>query len=85
MVDWKAHWLWGMLSGVKGEEITTICTSFYFRYPTLGFHMTSTKFKARRLSILLSFYFHEVSQQLNIFIYKNVRFERVLDFLIEDA
>ena len=43
------------------------------------------KIQTRRLSILLSFYFHEVLQQLNIFIYKNVRFERVLDFLIEDA
>ena len=36
-------------------------------------------------SILLSFYFHEVLQQLTTLIYTNLRFERVLHFAIEDA
>ena len=49
------------------------------------FSLDVNKIQTRRSSILQSFYFHEVLQQLNIFIYKNVRFERDLDFLIEDA
>ena len=50
-----------------------------------GFHKRSPKFKLRKKSILLSFYFHEVLQHLKTLIYTNVQFQRVLHFAIEDA
>ena len=50
-----------------------------------GFHKRSPKFKLRKKSILLSFYFHEVLQQLKTLIYTNFQFQRVLHFAIEDA
>ena len=28
MVDWKAHWLWGMLSGVKGKKLQRYVLAF---------------------------------------------------------
>ena len=43
--------------------------------------MTS-EIQTKELSILPSFYFHEVLQQLKTFIYTNFRFERVLRFVI---
>ena len=51
-----------------------------------------TKIYTKELSILLSSYFHEVLQQLNNFIYANVRFEgffvlqwRTLEFPISSV
>ena len=44
-----------------------------------------TKNQTKKLSILLSFYFHEVLQYLNIFTYTNFWLERVLRFAREDA
>ena len=44
-----------------------------------------TKIQTKKLSILLSFYFHEVLQHLKTFIYTSLRFQRVLRFAIEDA
>ena len=87
MVDWKPrlmHGLWGMLSGVRGKKFQRYVVAF--RYCILGFHMHDrTKIQTRKFSIFLSFYFFEVLRQLNTFTYKNVRFERVLDFPIEDT
>ena len=40
MVDWKAHCLCGMLSGVKGKKLQRYVLEFIS-----GFHMASTKFK----------------------------------------
>ena len=37
-----------------------------------GFHMTSSNFKTKELSILLSFYFPELSVQLKIYIFTTV-------------
>ena len=48
------------------------------------FLLDVTKIKTKELSILLSFYFNVVLQQLT-FIYTNFRFERALRFSIEDA
>ena len=87
MIDWKPrlmHGLWGMLSGVRGKKFQRYVVAF--RYCILGFHMHDrTKIQTRKFSIFLSFYFFEVLQQLNTFTYKNVRFERVLDFPKEDT
>ena len=44
-------------------------------------HLIQTK----KLSILVSFYFHEVLQHLKTFIYSKFRFQRVLCFAIKDA
>ena len=44
-----------------------------------------TKNQTKKLSTLLSFYFHEVLQYLNIFTYTNFWFERVLRFARQDA
>ena len=44
-----------------------------------------TKFQTKKLSILLSFHFHEVLKYPNTFIYTNFRFERVIRFALEDA
>ena len=55
---------------------------------SVGFRGSShdvTKIRTKKLSILLSFYFHEVLQHLKTFIYRNFRYERVLRFATEDA
>ena len=44
-----------------------------------------TKIQTKELSILLSFFFHEVLQHLNTFIYDKFSVPRVLGFAIEDA
>ena len=44
-----------------------------------------TKIQTKKLSILLSFYFQGVLQQLNTLIQSNFRFERVIRLAIEDA
>ena len=44
-----------------------------------------TKNQTKKLSILLSFYFHEVLQYLNTFTETNFWLERVLRFAREDA
>ena len=51
----------------------------------LGFHMTSQKIQTTELLILLSFYFHEVLQQLNTFIYTNFRIRKGLCCSREDT
>ena len=58
---------------------------FPYCFMILGFHVTSSKFKLRELSILPFFYFHKVWAQLNIIIRTNFQVERVLHFAIEDA
>ena len=47
--------------------------------------MTSLKFKLKKLSILLGFYFHKVLERLKANFHINFRFKRVLDFVIEYA
>ena len=44
-----------------------------------------TKIQTKKLSLLLSFYFHVVLEHLKTFIQTNVRFKRVLRFAIQDA
>ena len=52
---------------------------------TVGFHMTSLKFKLKKLSILPRFYFHDALQQLKTNFHTNFRFKRVLGFVIDYA
>ena len=51
----------------------------------VGFHMTSLNFKLKKLSILPRFYFHDALQQLKSNFHTNLRFKRVLGFVIEYA
>ena len=51
----------------------------------VGFHMTSLKFKLKKLSILPKFYFHDALEQLKTNFHTNFRFKRVLGFVIEYA
>ena len=44
-----------------------------------------TKIQTTKLSILLSFYFHDALERLKTNIHKSFRFERVLGFVIEYA
>ena len=50
-----------------------------------GFHMTSLKIQTTKLSILPTFYFHNVLEQLNTNFHTNFRFKTVLGFVIEYA
>ena len=45
-------------------------------------YTTSLKFKTKKLSILLSFYFHKVLEQLKNDIYTNFPFEQALRFVM---
>ena len=51
----------------------------------VGFHMTSLKFKPKKLSILRRFYFHDALEQLKTNFHTNFCFKRVLGFVIEYA
>ena len=44
-----------------------------------------TKIQTKKLSLLLSFYFHVILEHLKTFIQTNVRFKRFLCFAIQDA
>ena len=44
-----------------------------------------TKIQTKKLSLLLSFYFHVILEQLKTFIQTNFWFKRVLCFAIQDA
>ena len=44
-----------------------------------------TKIQTKKLSIVLTFYFHQVLQHLNTFMQTDFRLQRVLRFAIEDA
>ena len=59
---------------------------WFIRKNLLGvFTWRHQKVLTKKLSILLSFYFHEVLQHLKTVFYTNFRFQRVLRFAIEDA
>ena len=44
-----------------------------------------TKIQTKKLSLLLSFYFHVILEHLKTFIQTNFRFKTVLCFAIQDA
>ena len=63
----------------KNNNLTTITTLHMKQFTRNSrFAHDVTKIYTKELSILLSSYFHEVLQQLNNFIYANVRFEGFL-------
>ena len=49
------------------------------------FSLDVTKIQTKKLSLLLSFYFHVILEHLKTFIQTNFRFKRVLCFAIQDA
>ena len=49
----------------------------------VGFHMTSLKFKLKKLSILPRFHLHDALEQLKTNFHTNFCFKRVLSFVIE--
>ena len=44
-----------------------------------------TKIQTKKLSLLLSFYFHVILEHLKTFIQTNFQFTRILRFAIQDA
>ena len=50
-----------------------------------GFSHDVTNIQTKKLSILLSFYFHEALRHLETLAYTHFRFQRVLRFAIEDT
>ena len=59
------------------------CLHALSTFSILGFHVT--KIQTKKLSLLLSFYFHVILEHLKNFMQKNFRFKRVLCFAIQDA
>lgn len=51
-------------------------------FPFAGFNLTSSKFKQTKLSILLRFYFHEVSEKPKTNTYTDLHFEVAFRFVI---
>ena len=63
--------------------LTVIGTTKQSNY-NFWFSHDVTKIQTKKLSILLSFHFHEVLEYPNTFIYTNFRFERVIRFVDEN-
>ena len=85
----NAFWLWPIFS-VTETEILSKKNAKQARYSSwtllyYGFSHDLNKIQTKKLSILLIFYFLEVLQYLNNFIYTNFAFQRVLLSAIEDA
>ena len=76
MVDWKAHCLWRMLSGVKGKKLQRYVLEFI---SGILFSVFTWRQQNSNEEIIDSSEFL-LSRGI-----KNVRVERVLDFPIEDA
>ena len=59
----------------------------YFRINEMALRASHdvTKIQTQKISILLSFHFHEVLKNPNTFIYTNFRCERVIRYAIDDA
>ena len=73
---WSFHW---------PRAIDKPGTPFTYMLWIVCFYMTSLKFKLKKLSILLKFYFHDALQQLKTSFHTSIRFKRVLGFVIEYA
>ena len=75
-----------LVSLVVSALFTRLFVCFFFcDLSIVGFHMTSLKFKRKKLSILPRFYFHDALEQLKTNFHTNSRFKRVLGFVIECA
>ena len=78
--------------GVRGGG-TFRLLSLLWQYPVLVFTKSVnswfshdvTKIQTKKLSVLLSFYFHVILKHLKTFKQTNFRFKRVLCFAIQDA
>ena len=63
--------------------VPSFCKDYLLYCP--GFQLTSPKIQPKKLSLLLSFYFHVMLERLKTFIKTNFRFKRVLCFAIQNA
>ena len=55
------------------------------RFYNSRFSHDVTKIQTKKLSLLLSFYFHVILEHLKTFIQTNFQFTRILRFAIQDA
>ena len=69
------------------EVVVVVVVVVAYKLPNSWFPHDVTKIQTKKLSLLLSFYFHVILEHLMIkaFIQKNFRFKRVLCFAIQDA
>ena len=84
-IAYLLSFVWLFVFSIGVGSIWDYLTKFQFQRLGQGFHMTSAKIQAKKLSIFLSFYFHEVLQRLKPYIYRNFRFQGVFRFAIEDT
>ena len=76
---------------LKGSYLANLqwykCYSEFYAKVLLNswFSHNVTKIQTKKLSLLLSFYFHVILEHLKTFIQTNVRFKRFLRFAIQDA
>ena len=89
---------WPIFFPVSSNTPRSLCESqlgpVFFPFLKKHFNVANTiwgvftwghQIQTKKLSILVSFYFHEVLQHLKTFIYTKFRFQRVLCFAIKDA
>ena len=57
----------------------------FYREINSQFSHDVTKIQTKKLSLLLSFYFHVILEHLKTFIQTNFQFTRILRFAIQDA
>ena len=57
----------------------------FYRKINSRFSHDVTKIQTKKLSLLLSFYFHVILEHLKTFIQTNFQFTRILRFAIQDA
>ena len=73
--------------GIRISPGELVLTQSLFRFRSLysWFSYDVIKIQTKTLSLLLSFYFHVVLQNLKTFVQTNFRFKRVLRFAKQDA
>ena len=70
---------------ISPGELVLTQSLFLFRSLYSWFSYDVIKIQTKTLSLLLSFYFHVVLQNLKTFVQTNFRFKRVLRFAKQDA
>ena len=70
---------------IQGDLENFQCWANMNKMGILGFLHDVIKIQTKKLSLLLSFYFHVILEHLKTFIQTTFRFKRVLCFAIQDA
>ena len=76
--NFRDLWLGILGNFPKIEKLVPACDNSPFSHDV-------TKIQTKKLSLLLSFYFHVILEHLTTFIETNFRFKRVLCFATQDA